>query len=104
MEFIEIGYTLRTWPRIKYHGNQHSDDMWEKDLIIVNDHYYQILVWETDDKILIKPIPDTDETRCASCNNDVYGYHQYEYQRLFRFTCHCENFDDSKIIDITDSI
>lgn len=68
--------------------------------------YYDVLTAKVGNYQLIKPCPKLKECRHCKETNKVNkgGYHEFEYENLFGFANHCENFSPNKIINISGAI
>ena len=87
------------------------DLTWNKVLIHTNSKYYEVflskILINDKEKTLIRPIPNTNKfcEFCLSKNNiEQSGYHQFEYENIFDFTEHCKNFDEFRVIDISNAL
>ena len=79
-----------------------SNINWVPWTIRINSKNFLVLRTSYKDRILIKP--NTQKNLCKTCKKECNGYHSFEYEKLFNFSCHCSNFDKDKIIDITDAV
>lgn len=61
-------------------------------------HYYSIFYGELDGHIYVKPAKEVPMV-CSSCKQG-YGYHSCEYEELFNFAQHCDNFDENTIVEL----
>ena len=87
-----------------YEGDQ-NEISWEKKKIIIFDKSYNVFLAVIDNKTIIKPTEDKCRCPWTCCQNiEQHGYHQMEYEDLFGFGEHCQNFNQNKAIDITDKI
>ena len=68
--------------------------------------YYDVLTAEVGNCQLIKPNQEIKECRHCKETNRINkgGYHEFEYENLFGFTNHCENFSPNKIVNITSAM
>lgn len=87
----------------EYNKNIPHDIQWEPITIFVGKEYFIVLFTSYKNMSLIKPIEQNNNS-CKNCKTPNFGYHRYEYEKIFDFSEHCENFDANKIIDITNAI
>tara|TARA_B100001540_G_C15500743_1_gene503444 strand:- start:23 stop:325 length:303 start_codon:yes stop_codon:yes gene_type:complete len=80
---------------------------WQPKEIKYGSKIYTVLTTKINNFQLIKPFPgiikDCEHCKCTNLENKG-GYHEFEYENLFEFTNHCQNFDPNKIINITSAI
>jgi len=74
---------------------------WTKGSVSYSGKTFFVLISQHENKVVIKP--NTQKHDCKHCGLSR-GYHTFEYEHLFGFGYHCNNFDDNKIVDITDAI
>lgn len=74
---------------------------WTEGSVSYSGKTFFVLISQQENKVFIKP--NTQKHDCKHCGQSR-GYHTFEYEQLFGFGCHCNNFDDNKIVDITDAI
>lgn len=60
---------------------------------------YKVRVLETNDGYFVKPYPGVNDDACAGhCSSEQsFGYHSFEYERMFRFGSHCEGFNSEAL-------
>jgi hypothetical protein len=81
---------------------------WVEGVILVNHKQFKVNIGKFNNKVLIKPYNGvTSKCENDDCinNPNKRGYHTDEYEYLFRFVKgHCEDFDENRIIDVTDAV
>ena len=98
-------YQTLFYGNVKTYDENENDLSWEKTKISAFGKSFYVFLAVTGDKTIIKPTMDRHWCPWACCqNSEKYGYHQLEYEDLFGFSEHCGNFDQNKMIDITDKI
>ena len=98
-------YQTVFYGNIKTYDENENELSWEKKSILASCKLFDVLLAVTGNRTIIKPTMDMDLCPWPCCQNtEKYGYHQLEYEDLFGFSEHCGNFDQNKMIDITDKI
>lgn len=97
---IKINPFLTTISQIKINNWVNE---WNPVIITIDQKYFNVLMIQIQEKTLIKP-NNTILKDCNHCGPNKNGYHCFEYENLFRFSCHCQNYNPDKIIDITNAI
>jgi len=79
---------------------------WYEILVMYGGKSYKVLKTEIGKCQLIKPCPNLKECRHCSETNIINkgGYHEFEYENLFGFTNHCENFTSNRTINISNAM
>ena len=94
-------------PKIeRFIDNSNSKDYQQSKLLFVyfGSKYFNIKYTTDDDYYYIQPVKEL--SKCQHCvsenykNGSQYGNHCYEYEVLFKFKCHCNDFNEYQTLKI----
>jgi len=89
---------------IEYNNFIPSESEWHEIIVRYGEKSYKVLHTEIGNCQLIKPFPDLMK-ECQYCKEtNKGGYHEFEFETLFGFTNHCENFTPNRVINISNAM
>lgn len=91
---------------VDYNNFIPSETEWLDAEVKYGKKYYDVLTAKVGDFQLIKPRLNLKACEHCKKTNRINkgGYHEFEYENLFGFTNHCENFSSNKIVNITSAM
>jgi len=72
---------------------------WELKSIGYDGRFFPAFIGVLDGVTYAKPYAEPTTCPCGK----GYGYHSFEYERIFGFGLHCDGFDENKILILDDA-
>lgn len=89
---------------IEYNNFIPLETEWHEIMVRYGQKRYKVLHTIFSNYQLIKPFPKLMNECCHCKETNKGGYHEFEFETLFGFTNHCENFTPNRVINISGAI